>query len=86
MPLKEIVTAISGEEWLGTFVEDGPRLHGFFAENNVQRPVPTSPHILVSLTTGRQEDAGGGPQLDDTTAIALWDRIVTSIRRRATVL
>lgn len=73
----------AGEEWLGTFMEEGRRLHGFYAENSVQRPLPTSPRILVTLSIGLEEDAGGGPQMDDATAIALWDRIVTSIRRRA---
>lgn len=78
-----LVAGDPGEEWLGTFVEDGRRLHGFYAENTVQRAVPTAPRVLVRLTTGREEDPGGAPQMDDATAVALWDRIVPTIRRQA---
>lgn len=78
-----LVAGEAGEEWLGAFMEDGRRLHGFYAENTVQRPVPAAPRLLVSLTSGREDDAGESPQMDDATAIALWDRILGSIRRQA---
>ena len=72
----------AGEEWLGAFVEDGQRLHGFYAETNVRKPTPEKPKLLLSLLAGDEDSNSTIGGADDDSAIALWDQILTSIRKR----
>ncbi|PJJ98623.1 hypothetical protein CO641_08455 [Lysobacteraceae bacterium NML91-0213] len=70
-----------GNEWLGAFTVNGQRMHGFYAETRTRNPNRNSPKILVSLSTGDEEAATGTPEMQDAVAIALWDRILASLRK-----
>ncbi|WP_058835718.1 T6SS immunity protein Tli4 family protein [Luteimonas abyssi] len=65
-----------GEEWLGAFVEDGTRIQAFYAETTTKTPTSVHPKLLVSLSVG---ESGA---MDDGTAVALWDQILPTLRKR----
>lgn len=73
----------AGDEWLGAFVDKGQRLHSFYVETRTRKPSHESPKVLLSLSTGDEEAASHQAGMDDGLAIALWDRILGSIRKRA---
>lgn len=72
----------TGEEWLGAFADGDRRLHGFYAETSVVAPTPETPKVLVSLFTGDDEGVQGAVDMGDQQAVALWDRLLGSMRRR----
>src|SRR5690606_31100180 len=71
-----------GEEWLGAFVEDGRRLHGFYAETSVRKPTREAPKLLLSFLTGDEDRGPAAGGVDDDSAIALWDKILASLRKQ----
>lgn len=79
---KRTLAGDAGEEWLGAFVENDRRLHGFYAETRTSKPSRQVPKLLVSLSTGNEEDSASRANMDDVFAIALWERVLNSIRKR----
>lgn len=73
----------AGEEWLGTFVEDGQHLHGFYAETSIRKPTREKPKLLLSFLTGDEDSSATAGGIDDDSAVALWDKILGSIRKRS---
>ncbi|MDR7192630.1 T6SS immunity protein Tli4 family protein [Luteimonas terrae] len=71
----------AGEEWLGAFVNHGLRLHGFYAETATRKPTLESPKVLVSLSTGSEDDEVSAT-MDDASAIALWEEVLGSLKKR----
>lgn len=65
-----------GEEWLGAFVEDGRRIQAFYAETTTKAPTSAHPKLLVNISIG---ESGA---LDDGAAIALWDQVLSTLRKR----
>lgn len=72
----------AGEEWLGAFSADGRRLHGFYAETNTRTPSRTTPNLLVSFYTGDEEAAASPEEMKDEAAVALWEEMLASLRKR----
>ncbi|WP_407351272.1 T6SS immunity protein Tli4 family protein [Luteimonas sp. R10] len=81
---KRQLAGLEGEQWLGRFEEDGRRQHGFYAETGIRSPSPQHPKLMLELFTGGEDHNGHAAEssLDDEQAIALWDRIVASLRVR----
>lgn len=77
-----LVAGDAGDEWLGAFVEEGSRLHGFYAETRTRKPTRESPKTLISLSTGDEDAAASQVGMKDAVAVALWDRVVASLRKR----
>lgn len=73
----------AGEEWLGAFSADGGRLHGFYAETRTRTPSRTTPNLLVSFYTGDEEAAAASAKMNDEVAIALWEQMLASLKKRA---
>ena len=72
----------AGDEWMGVFPDNGRRLHGFYAETRTAEPTQETPKVLVSFFTGDDESPPGAAAMDDRQAVALWDRILASMRKR----
>ena len=72
----------AGDEWLGAFVENGQRMHGFYAETRTRKPTRESPKFQISLSTGDEDASDRTGGMDDGIAIALWDQILASSRKR----
>ena len=77
------LAGLGGEEWLGAFDENGQRLHGFYAETSARKPARESPSLMLSLLTGDEEGGPEAKSIDDDSAIALWDQVLASIRKRS---
>jgi len=73
----------AGDEWLGAFVENDQRLHGFYAETRTRKPTRESPKVLVSLSTGEEDAGPTGRSMDDDLAVALWESVLKSMRKRS---
>lgn len=71
----------AAEEWLGAFSTDGRRLHGFYAETSTRTPSRATPNLLVSFYTG-DEEATAPAEMNDEVAVALWERMLASLRKR----
>ncbi|MCE7031167.1 hypothetical protein LY625_00745 [Lysobacter sp. GX 14042] len=72
----------AGDEWLGAFADGHRQLHGFYAETRTRLPSRRNPKLLVSLSTGDEEAGSAQAGMDEGRAVALWDRIIASIRKR----
>ena len=80
---KRTLAGEAAVEWLGAFVENDRRLHGFYAETSTARPSRDAPKLLITLSTGDEEDTASRTDMEDKAAIALWELVLTSIRKRA---
>lgn len=73
----------AGDEWLGSFADNGQRVHAFYAETRTKKPSRESPKVLVSLSTGGEEAPSPQAGMDDSLAMKLWDRVLVSLRKRS---
>lgn len=74
-----------GDELAESFVEkDDVRVHSFWWDVNGTEDNVLVPHFLFKMNTGQSNNGPVPSSLSDRDAIALWDRILSSIRLRPT--
>lgn len=82
---KREIAGRAGEELLDSGKQEGKVQRHFVAETMVAQPSsPDRPVIAISMSMGGQDKAGAyiDPSLSEKEALAWWDAIVSSIRRR----
>lgn len=78
------VGPIQADEILMAATQNGRRSYGFIWEAQGKKNSLAEPNLVVELTDGIHDPEAAGPSSfkDDAEALALWDRIIDSIRLR----
>lgn len=75
------IAGVPGEELIERFIEKNDvRVHSFWWEANGTEDKVLNPHFVFKMNTGSSAQGPVPSSLSDTAALALWDKITSSIR------
>jgi len=78
------INGLAGEELVRRAVEqNGVRAYSFWWEVNGTNNDVQIPHLVFTMTTGKNRDGPVQTSMSETEALALWDKISSSIRLRS---